>query len=73
MPNVDPDTGIRHRAEPDRALRKYREVDEGAPKNGCLGMQLCPMFTKEGSLETVVEVGMSLTVIQKGSHLYIAQ
>ncbi|KAI0967053.1 hypothetical protein F4678DRAFT_447255 [Xylaria arbuscula] len=44
MPNVDPDTGHRHRSEPDRSLRSIRDVDEGAPKLGCLGMQLTPLF-----------------------------
>lgn len=76
MPNVDPDNGFRHRLEPDRALRKYRDVDEGAPRFGCLGMQLCPMF---GNAEeptnrvSVLEAGMKLSVLQRGSHLYIEQ
>ncbi|KAJ9138934.1 hypothetical protein NKR23_g8223 [Pleurostoma richardsiae] len=76
LPNVDPDTGIRHPVEPDKSLRKFREVDEGAPKMGCLGMQLCPLFAKTDRpeyLESVLEVGMSLEVLQRGSHLYIKQ
>ncbi|KAI0100619.1 hypothetical protein GGR51DRAFT_531885 [Nemania sp. FL0031] len=44
MPNVDPYTGDRHPREPDHSLRKLRNVDEGAPLNGCLGMQLTPLF-----------------------------
>ncbi|KAI1268975.1 hypothetical protein F5Y18DRAFT_373230 [Xylariaceae sp. FL1019] len=44
MPNVDPETGIRHPREPDRTLRAKRDVDEGAKGNGCLGMQLTPLF-----------------------------
>ncbi|KAJ3560140.1 hypothetical protein NPX13_g9409 [Xylaria arbuscula] len=44
MPNVDAFTGHRHPREPDRSLRALRNVDEGAPLNGCLGMQLTPLF-----------------------------
>ncbi|KAI8949761.1 hypothetical protein F4801DRAFT_390746 [Xylaria longipes] len=44
LPNVDPDTGERHPREPDRSLRALRDVDPGAPLNGCLGMQLTPLF-----------------------------
>ncbi|THC94240.1 hypothetical protein EYZ11_006291 [Aspergillus tanneri] len=42
LPNVDPDTGIRHPTEPDRTLRSYRRIDQGDPTNACLGMQLVP-------------------------------
>jgi hypothetical protein len=76
MPNVDPLTGFRHRVEPDKSLRKFRDIDDGAPKHGCMGMQLCPLFEKTGrpdSLESWVEVGMSLEVLERGSHLYIEQ
>lgn len=44
MPNVDPGTGDRHPREPDRSLRALRAVDKGSPLNGCLGMQLTPLF-----------------------------
>ncbi|KAK1759452.1 molybdenum cofactor sulfurase [Echria macrotheca] len=44
MPNVDQETGHRHPVEPDRSLRKFRDVDPGAKKKGCLGMQLTPLF-----------------------------
>ena len=76
LPNVNPDTGIRHRAEPDKSLRALRNVDEGSPKNGCLGMQLCPLFGKTGTpdeLEEWIEVGESVEVLEKGQHLYIPQ
>ncbi|KEY71485.1 hypothetical protein S7711_03552 [Stachybotrys chartarum IBT 7711] len=76
MPNVDPDTGIRHRTEPDNSLRKYRNVDEGSPTLGCLGMQMCPIFPDaEKSLlyESFVEVGMQIDVLKRGAHLYIEQ
>ena len=76
MPNVDPATGVRHRVEPDRSLRKYRDVDQGAPKYGCLGMQLCPIFhdaNEPTTHESVLEVGAELSVLQRGSHVYIPQ
>lgn len=78
LPNVDPQTGIRHRSEPDRSLRKFREVDEGAPKHGCMGMQLCPLFEDAGAIDTAdlrawVEVGMEIEVVERGHHLYIEQ
>jgi hypothetical protein len=76
MPNVDPTTGVRHQLEPDRSLRKYRDVDKGAPKWGCLGMQLCPMFQGTDDptrRESVLEVGMEVAVLERGSHVYIPQ
>lgn len=87
MPNVDQDTGIRHPIEPDRSLRKYRNVDEGAKKKGCLGMQLTPLFDMtentelargaanrgEEGPETWIEVGMSVDVLARGEHFYIVQ
>ncbi|KAK3307048.1 uncharacterized protein B0T15DRAFT_553400 [Chaetomium strumarium] len=76
MPNVDQDTGYRHPVEPDRSLRKYRDVDEGATSMGCLGMQLTPLYSKTSSeegLESWVEVGMSVEVLDRGSHVYIRQ
>ncbi|EGR51916.1 uncharacterized protein TRIREDRAFT_21442 [Trichoderma reesei QM6a] len=74
LPNVDPATGIKHKAEPDRSLRKFRNIDEGAPKSGCFGMQLCPIFPEtsgpdEGDLALSLEVGMDLKVLQRGPHL----
>ncbi|RFU78746.1 mosc domain-containing [Trichoderma arundinaceum] len=72
LPNVDPATGIRHKVEPDNSLRKYRNIDEGAPKSGCFGMQLCPIFPNtddpEG-LELSLEVGMEIKVLERGHHL----
>jgi uncharacterized protein YcbX len=76
MPNVDQDTGHRHPVQPDRALRKFREVDEGARQKGCLGMQLTPLFSRTDSpedLESWVEVGMSVDVLERGNHVYIPQ
>lgn len=78
LPNVDPATGTRHPAEPDRSLRKHRSVDAGAPLLGCLGMQMCPLFDDAGDvpredLRSWVEVGMDIDVLAEGEHLYIKQ
>lgn len=76
MPNVDQDTGVRHPVQPDKALRKYREVDKGAPHMGCLGMQMTPLFDETDdpeAMESWVEVGMDVEVLERGSHRYIKQ
>ncbi|GKT85422.1 MOSC domain-containing protein [Colletotrichum tofieldiae] len=76
MPNVDPFTGVRHRVEPDRSLRKLRDVDEGAPLMGCLGMQMVPLFEGTGRVEYMqawLEVGMAVDVLERGEHVYIKQ
>jgi uncharacterized protein YcbX len=69
MPNVHPETGERHPIEPDQALRKYREIDEGARLMGCLGMQVVP--AEEAGFE--VQVGDEVAVRERGEHLYIRQ
>ncbi|PTB45427.1 hypothetical protein M441DRAFT_54487 [Trichoderma asperellum CBS 433.97] len=71
LPNVDPATGIRHKVEPDNSLRKYREIDGGAPGKGCFGMQLCPIFSstdKPEDMELSLEVGMEIKVLERGQH-----
>ncbi|KAG5926623.1 hypothetical protein E4U42_003103 [Claviceps africana] len=76
LPNVDPATGVRHGVEPDRSLRKYRVVDEGAPRMGCLGMQLCPVFPDASTparLESYVQVGMGVEVLERGPHKYLKE
>lgn len=76
MPNVDQDSGYRHPVEPDRSLRKLRDVDQGAKMMGCLGMQLTPLFDKPDSpeeLESWVQVGETVEVMERGEHLYIKQ
>lgn len=47
LPNVDPDTGVRHPSEPDRTLKRYRKIDRGDLTNACLGMQLVPAAQSE--------------------------
>ncbi|KAI9884239.1 MAG: Serine active site containing protein 1, partial [Watsoniomyces obsoletus] len=45
LPNVNPDTAAKHPVQPDRAMRSFRCIDEGAgPKLACLGMQVVPGF-----------------------------
>lgn len=66
LPNVDPLSGDRHKAEPDRTLKLYRRIDDGDRTNACLGMQLVP--AKE---EFVVQVGDPVEVLETGAHQYI--
>lgn len=71
LPNVDPATGVRHKVEPDYALRHYREIDAGAPKKGCMGMQMCPLFSTDGvqdDLQSTIRVGMEIAVLKRGTH-----
>jgi len=74
LPNIDQTTGERHPTEPDKTLRTQRNVDEGAPKLGCLGMNLTPLFPRTDrpeAMESVVEVGMAVQVLERGRHRYI--
>ncbi|KAI0840909.1 MOSC domain-containing protein [Hypoxylon sp. FL0890] len=75
LPNVDPATGVRHPSEPDKSLRAKRAVDEGAPLNGCLGMQLTPLFDPSlgEDREGWIAVGMTVEVEERGRHVYIKQ
>jgi len=66
LPNTDQDTGVKHPAEPDKTMKKYRNIDKGSPMNACMGLQLVP---KEQ--EAVVSVGDKLEVLTTGDHLYI--
>ena len=80
MPNVDQESGARHPAEPDKSLRSLRAVDAGAPRLGCLGMQMTPLYPgqegaggEERDLVSWVQVGMDVVVQERGEHVYIAQ
>ncbi|PWY65965.1 hypothetical protein BO70DRAFT_366597 [Aspergillus heteromorphus CBS 117.55] len=66
LPNVDPDTGDRHRSEPDRTLKSYRRIDPGDLTNACLGMQLVP-----GVREFTLRVNDPISVLETGEHCYI--
>ena len=71
---MDQDTGYRHPVEPDRSLRKLRNVDEGAKFKGCMGMQLTPLFDDVSSpecMESWVEAGMLVEVLDRGTHHYL--
>jgi len=68
LPNTDPLTGIRHPVEPDKTLRKHREVDEGAKGLACLGMQMVP-----ASEWAPIKVGDPIEVIETGVHFYMRQ
>lgn len=70
LPNVNPDTGVRHPIEPDKTLRAQRAIDEGAPKTGCLGMQMTPLFEDNGAKHFYLEVGSSTEVLKRGAHLF---
>jgi uncharacterized protein YcbX len=67
LPNVDQFTGQKHASEPDKTLRSFRAVDEGAgPHVGCLGVQMVPI-----SKESAIRVGDEITVLESGEHHYI--
>jgi hypothetical protein len=62
-------TDERHLLEPDRTLRKFRNVDAAACNNiGCLGMQMLPILQ-----ESMIRVGDKVTVLQSGEHFCIKQ
>ena len=69
LPNVDPDSAERHPVEPDKTLKSFRCIDDGDPKNACLGLMLVP--AKERGV--VVEVGQGVEVLERGVHHYIKQ
>lgn len=66
LPNVNPITGER-RDEPNKTLKRFRKVDQGDPKNACLGMQMVPAVNNKRSMA----VGDEITVLEVGEHLYV--
>lgn len=51
---MDPESGIKHAQEPDKTMKSYRCVDEGASGLACLGMQMVPAAqSKELSKPTI--------------------
>ncbi|PGG97134.1 hypothetical protein GX51_07483 [Blastomyces parvus] len=66
LPNVDPNTGVRHPVEPDKVLKSFRCIDAGDPYNACLGMQCVPAVE-----EFTLRVGDEVKVLEKGEHFYI--
>lgn len=68
LPNVDQKMGVAHKVEPNRTLRSFRCIDEGAVGKACLGMQMVP-----AAEETKIQVGDTITVLETGEHRYIQQ
>ncbi|KAL2788398.1 MOSC-domain-containing protein [Aspergillus keveii] len=66
LPNVDPDTGVRHPREPDQTLRSYRIIDAGERTYACLGMQGVPAVQ-----ESRICVGDVVSVLETGEHFYV--
>ncbi|MCJ1447644.1 MAG: hypothetical protein MMC23_008155 [Stictis urceolatum] len=66
IPNINPDTGVRHGSEPNKTLRATRNVDAGAPLSGCLGMNMVP-----AKLTGEIHVGDELKVLEEGEHVYM--
>jgi len=68
VPNVDPDTAVKHKKQPWDTLMKYRRVDEGINFKPCFGMLCVPRG--EGAK---IRVGMRLEVLEvTDKHRYIA-
>lgn len=66
VPNVDPDTALKHKKQPWDTLVSYRRVDEGIKYKPCFGMLAAPRS------EGLVEVGMKLEVLEEtNQHRYI--
>lgn len=71
LPNVDPNTGIKDRAEPYKTLKQTRgNIDKGAGAHPVLGMQMVPLLKNaKGSEE--IKVGAEMKVVKTGEHFYI--
>lgn len=66
VPNVDPDTAVKHKKQPWNMLMKYRRIDKGITFKPCFGMLCCPR--EEGE----VKVGMEFEILKvTDKHLYI--
>ncbi|KAI5292774.1 hypothetical protein KEM52_006076 [Ascosphaera acerosa] len=66
LPNVDPETGVRHPVEPDKAMRSFRCIDPGHPTKACLGMQM--VAAREAEFE--LHIGDEVRVLETGKHHY---
>lgn len=65
VPNVNPDTAVKHKKEPWDTLMSYRRVDEGMKYKPCFGMLCCPR--NEGE----IAVGMRFEVLEMtDKHFY---
>lgn len=67
VPNVDPQTAVKHKKQPWDMLVSYRRVDEGIKYKPCFGMLSAPRD------EGIIEVGMRLEVLEETKeHRYVA-
>lgn len=69
LPNVNQETGIKHKSEPNQTLRATRAIDPGAAPAACLGMQLVPALEEGGT----IRVGDTIEVLEVGEHYYLKQ
>jgi uncharacterized protein YcbX len=71
LPNVDPETGIKDRAEPYKSLKQSRGfVDKGAGAHPVLGMQMVPLL-KDAAGSEEIRVGEEVEVVKTGEHFYV--
>ena len=68
LPNVDQNTGIKDKFEPNKTLRATRDIDPGATPHACLGMQMVPALE-----ESVIRVGDTIQILETGEHFYLYQ
>ncbi|MCJ1303545.1 hypothetical protein MMC08_006355 [Hypocenomyce scalaris] len=66
LPNTDQNTGVKHPVEPEKTLKSFRCIDEGAAEKACLGMQMVPALE-----ESKIKVGDLIEVLETGEHYYI--
>lgn len=65
VPNVDPDSAVKHKKEPWDTLMSYRRVDEGMKYKPCFGMLCCPRHEGE------IAIGMRFEVLETtDKHFY---
>ena len=69
LPNVNQDTGKKHRQEPAKTMAEFRRIDPGCPTHSCLGMHVVPGVDSE----IEIKVGDAVDVVETGEHLYIMQ
>ncbi|KAI5813896.1 MOSC N-terminal beta barrel domain-containing protein [Pyronema omphalodes] len=65
LPNTNQETGVKHPQQPDRLLRSYRCVDEGAKGTACLGMMCVPLVDGQ------IKVGDEIRVGNTGEHFFL--
>jgi uncharacterized protein YcbX len=66
LPNVDPESGVRDRVEPERTMRSYRIIDKGS-SSACLGMQVTPLIDQAGK----ISVGDEVQLLEHGEHFFL--